>query len=73
MTPSQRTRYALALTPILVVFAFGFALYQLYRAVAYLRVGYWQLALIFGFMGIGGIALGTALWRTRKKFRPPSD
>jgi hypothetical protein len=70
---SQRTRYALALTPLLVAFAFGFGLYQLYLALRFLRAGSYPFAAIWALMGVGGIALGIALWRTRKKFRPPTD
>ena len=73
MSPSNRTRFALALTPLLVVLAFGFGGLQLYTAVAALRVGNFPFAAIYALMGIGGVALGIALWRARKKFGPPAD
>jgi len=73
MPPTSRTRYALALTPILVIIAFGFGVLQLYYALALLRAGNYPFAAIYSLMGIGGIALGIALWRTRRKFRPPAD
>ena len=73
MPPTQRTRYALVLTPILVIVAFGFGGLQLYYALALLRAGNFPFAGIYCLMGIGGIALGIALWRTRRKFGPPAD
>jgi hypothetical protein len=73
MPPTPRSRYALALTPILVILAFGFAGIQLYYALALLRAGNFPFAGIYSLMGIGGIALGIALWRARRKFRPPAD
>ena len=73
MPPPRRTRFALALTPILVILAFGFGGLQLYYALALLRARNFPFAAIYCLMGIGGIALGIALWRTRSKFRPPAD
>jgi len=71
--PPNRVRYALALTPLLVLFAFGFGAYQLYMAALLFRAKAFVFGAIYCLMGVGGVALGIALWRLRKKFRPPED
>jgi len=52
--------------PLLAALTTAFGLYQLFLAGISLRVHSLAFALLYAVMGIGGLALSSALWRARK-------
>ena len=62
-------RLLIVAVPFLAVFAIAIALFYLYAAVLSVRQGNTPFALFYAALSFGGIALGTALWRTYRKFR----
>lgn len=64
-------RFALVFTPLLAVLAVGFGALHVYRAFLMFRVGDSGLAVIYALMGIGGVALGIALWSVRRRIKAP--
>jgi hypothetical protein len=66
-------RLALVFTPLLAVIAMGFGALHLYRAFLWFRSGNTGVALIYGLAGVGGFALGIALWSVRRRVNRPVD
>jgi len=64
-------RFALVFTPLLAVLAIGFGVLQAFWAFKIFRAGSFGLAVIYACMGIGGIALGIALWSVRRRIKSP--
>lgn len=70
---SVRGRFALAFAPLLAILALGFGALQMYAAYEAARLGSVPFALIYGLMGVGGVALAVALWSVRRRMKGPSD
>jgi hypothetical protein len=62
-------RLLLVAVPFLAAVAMGMALFYLYGASVALRQGNTGFALFYAAFGLGGIALGMALWRTWRRAR----
>lgn len=62
-------RLLIIAVPFLAVFAVAIALFYLYAAVLAFRQGNTPFVLFYAALSFGGIALGTALWRTYRNFR----
>ena len=54
------------LLPLLVLVTTAFGLYQLFVAGIALRVHAYPFALLYAVMGVAGLAVASALWRTSK-------
>jgi hypothetical protein len=59
------------LLPLLVLVTTVFGLYQLFVAGIALRVHAYPFALLYAVMGVAGLAVASALWRTSKGRRAP--
>jgi hypothetical protein len=51
----------------------GFGALHLYRAFLWFRSGNTGVALIYALAGVGGFALGIALWSVRRRVNRPVD
>ena len=60
-------RLTYRLTPVLAAATLVFALLYLWAGVSALRQGNVPFAAFYGLFAMGGLALATALWSTRKK------
>ena len=60
-------RFVYRLAPALVAATAVFALLYLYGAYQALRVGNTGFALFYTLFALGGLALATAMWRTRQR------
>jgi hypothetical protein len=70
---SVRGRFSLAFAPLLALLALGFGAIQLYAAVVSARTGNLPFTLIYGLMGVGGVALAMGLWSVRRRMNRPTD
>jgi hypothetical protein len=55
--------------PLLVLVTGAFGLYQLFVAGIALRTKAYPFALLYAVMGLAGLAVASALWRTGKRIR----
>ena len=70
---SSSARFALVFAPLLALLAVGFGAFQLYEAFVWLRSGGFVIGVIYALMGVGGFALGIALWSVRRRMKRPAD
>ena len=67
--PAVSPRLLRLAVPLLVVVTAAFGLYQLFVAGIALRTKAYPFALLYAVMGLAGLAVASALWRTGKRLR----